>query len=810
MSLFGVLKLNPSPSLVDIEEAFDGNLCRCTGYRSILETSRSFVHQDKCTNQNKKEKVHGSCQTVDFNEFRPYDPQSDITFPSYLTNEAYISNQLQHSVYFKDDSNGSIWFRPNNLNELLKAKFNWPNAKIIGGNTEIGVEMALKSVKHNCFIYIGDMIELKDVQISTDKDDNSSLEIGVNITLNDLMKKLENLKKSDNYKQWHQSVINSFLSNMRWFASNQIRNFATLAGNISTASPISDLNPILLATNAVLTVSSLNNGERNINMREFFLSYRQINLRPDELILSVQIPLPKSNFHIVRAYKQAKRRVDDIAIANGCFSVQLEESKDTESSQLTTPRYRIVSLDIAIGGLDVKTIYLSKVAEESIGLIWSDGNSLDKIENLILESLTLPYSAPGASPIYRRTLVLSFFNRFWYQVVRDCKIKCFKSSEESTSESCIENGKKCFNLDEIEREISTSSQDFKTNRNGTATVGGTRPHVAGLLHSTGKATYTDDNPKQHNELCAALVLSKKANAKIISIDTEKALSTPGVHAYISHKDLYKNNFGIIIEDDEYFAVDHVHFVGQIIGVVVAETRSLAKSAASMVDVQYEVINNGIINASQALEADSFHPCDTIEMIKGKWPEQTDDSKDILIEGTVKVGGQDHFYLETPSCLAIPKTESNEIEVIMTTQYISGVQLAIAKALNIPENKILVRCKRIGGAFGGKETRSVIYSVPIAAAARKLKRPVRLVLDRSVDMLISGGRNPYDAKYKVLVSPDGYFKAFDIDCVASAGFTAEATPATMMHALHHIDGVYNFPHLNARGRTARTNVSSNTA
>ena len=297
------------------------------------------------------------------------------------------------------------------------------------------------------------------------------------------------------------------MTNLRWFASTQIRNFATLAGNIVTGSPISDLNPILVATDAWLSVRSKTKGTRNVSMRSFFLGYRKIDLQADELVLDVNVPLPASPLEVVRAYKQAKRKDDDIAIANACFRVKL--AKD----------FCIEELDVSFGGLAPTTIYLKSLNEKAKGWPWADEISLKLIEELILEAVDLPYSVPGGMPTYRRTLAVSFFRRFWHQVNRDFKL----TSKEST-----------FNVEEIEREATRSKQDVGDSIEESKT----RAHLSALRQTTGVAKFLDDIPKQMGELHAALVLSSKSHAFIKKVDPSKALALNGVSRYISHTGKY--------------------------------------------------------------------------------------------------------------------------------------------------------------------------------------------------------------------------------------------------------------------------------
>jgi xanthine dehydrogenase/oxidase len=386
MSLYGLLKINPEPGVEDIEEAFDGNLCRCTGYRPIIESARSFV---KKTDADEKTKIPSTDLLINFNACKDYDPKSmnDPIFPIQLTK---FSPQ---SVLFTNDDSSVIWFRPSNLDELLVAKDLWPTARLIGGNSEIGVEMNLRdSRKYNAFIYVGDLNQLGSVKLT-----EKFLEIGVNITLTDLIESLTHLKSSSETLKHQKSLLDAFLGQLRWFASRHIRNFATLGGNIATGSPISDLNPILVACDAHLTVCSRKRGQREVRVREeFLLAYRKVNLEPDEVILKVSIPLPTSRLDTLRAYKQAKRKSDDIALVNGCYRVKLSISGENENMEgEEKKKFKIESLDISLGGVSFRTVYLKRVNENSRGLVWGDAQALKQIEESILSEVEILYSAPG-------------------------------------------------------------------------------------------------------------------------------------------------------------------------------------------------------------------------------------------------------------------------------------------------------------------------------------------------------------------------------------------------------------------------------
>ncbi|CAF1127068.1 unnamed protein product, partial [Brachionus calyciflorus] len=183
---------------------------------------------------------------------------------------------------------------------------------------------------------------------------------------------------------------------------------------------------------------------------------------------------------------------------------------------------------------------------------------------------------------------------------------------------------------------------------------------------------------------------------------------------------------------------------------------------------------------------------------------------MIFEGTCHIGGQEHFYLETHGCLVVPKNEDNELEIFSSTQNPNEVQKEIAIALGISMNRVVCRAKRVGGGFGGKESRGGNLAAVTSAAALKLKRSVRCVLDRADDMISTGTRHPFLGKYKIRITKDGYFKAIKLDLINNGGSSLDLSGPVADRALNHCDNVYKFPKAVLNGRVAKTNLASNTA
>lgn len=335
-------------------------------------------------------------------------------------------------------------------------------------------------------------------------------------------------------------------------------------------------------------------------------------------------------------------------------------------------------------------------------------------------------------------------------------------------------------------------------------------HSSAVKQATGEAIYCDDIPRVDGELYLGIVTSSRAHAKIILVDPSTALALAGVEGFFSARDLTpeRNAKGFIIVDDEIFRRDSVTAVGQILGVVVADSQKLAQEAACLVRVEYEDILPVILTIEDAIKHKSFGlPTPTV-LVQGDTSTGFDES-DHVVEGDFKIGGQDHFYLETQSVLCIPQ-DGDEMKVFCSTQDLSGIQNVVASVLGIPHNRIQVTAKRLGGGFGGKETGAAYVSPVCALASCKLQRPVRCMLDRNEDMEITGGRHPVYFKYKVGFTKEGALKALEATAYCNAGYSMDLSPAVIGEIVHKMGNHLRIPHVHITGWMCQTNLPSNTA
>jgi xanthine dehydrogenase/oxidase len=788
--MYALLRNDPEPSEAEVEEAFDGNLCRCTGYRPLLDAAQSFSKPVSCCKDKDgpnetdgccvaKGNGGGCCKVGDkdtnpakqFNppQFKEYKPDTELIFPPAL--QRYEMKPLAFGNKRKR------WLRPVTLQQLLEIKKAFPSAKVIGGSTETQIEVKFKAMQYSPSVYVGDIAELRGYKF-----ENDHVELGGNVTLTDVE---EIMKEAiEHYGAIRSQPFAAILKQLRYFAGRQIRNVGTPAGNLATASPISDLNPVFMATNSVVVAKSLEN-VTEIPMSGFFKGYRTTALPSDAIIASIRVPAAREEGEYMVAFKQAKRKDDDIAIVNAALRIELDDDNIVEDCNLV------------YGGMAPMTVAAKKAEAFLKGKQFADLQTLEGVMNALEQDFDLRFGVPGGMATYRKTLALSFFYKFYHQVLSNLGVAGAKADKEAVGE--------------IERMISTGKKDHDATAEYTQKIlGKAEPHVAALKQTTGEAQYTDDIPVQQNELFGCMVLSTKPHARLISVDPAAALDLPGVVEWVDHNDLPNpkaNWWGAPNCDEVFFAVDEVFTAGQPIGIILANTAKQAEVAARAVKIEYEDLPS-IITIDEAIEKSSFF--DHAHYIKKGDVEEAFKNCDHVFSGVTRMAAQEHFYLETQACVAVPKPEDGEMEIFSSTQNPTETQAYVAQVTGVAANKVVCRVKRLGGGFGGKETRSVQLAGICAIAANKVRRPVRSMLNRDEDMLTSGQRHPFLAHWKVGVNKDGKLQALDADVFNNGGWSQDLSAAVIDRSLSHIDGVYMIPNVHVRGRIAKTNTVSNTA
>lgn len=332
-------------------------------------------------------------------------------------------------------------------------------------------------------------------------------------------------------------------------------------------------------------------------------------------------------------------------------------------------------------------------------------------------------------------------------------------------------------------------------------------HESAVGHVTGRAVYTDEQGLPAGLLSAYPVQAPHAHARILGIDVEEALRLPGVRAVLAARDVPgENDTGPIAHDEPLLPSDTVLFYGQAVAWVVAESEEVAQAAAARVAVRYEPLP-AILDIEQACARQSFH-APPAHVGRGDVDEALRQAPHRL-EGEVRVGGQDHFYLETHTSWAHVDSEGL-VQVASSTQHPTETQVIVARVLGVPANRVVCRCLRMGGGFGGKETQANHFAAVAALAACRTGRPVRIKLPRRLDMQLTGKRHPFLARYRVGFDDQGLLRGLEVDLYADGGWSTDLSPPVLMRAMVHVDNAYYLPHVTVRGWICKTHLASNTA
>lgn len=482
----------------------------------------------------------------------------------------------------------------------------------------------------------------------------------------------------------------------------------------------------------------------------FFTGYRKNILKPEELMLTFKLPKTNSNQHFV-AYKQAKRRDDDIAIVNMALNVTFKPNTDI-----------IENILLAYGGMAPTVSMTTTTTSNALGKKW-DAKLVETVNQDLIKEIQLSETAPGGAILYRKSLTLSLFFKAFLEISQVLE------SSLSDRDAIPQNERS--GADVFHTLTPKSMQFFQRVTEKNDDLGRPKVHLSGYKQATGEALYCDDIPKLKDELYLTLVLSTKAHAKLIDVNPTKALNYPGVHAFFSAKDLTneQNKVGPVFHDEEVFLTETVTSYGQVIGAIVADTQAIAQKAARMVEIKYEELAPIVVSIEDAIRHKSYHIGSPKLLVNGDVDKAFAEA-DVIVEGECRMGGQEHFYLETQATLAIPKED--ELEVIASTQHISEIQKLTAHVTGLQASRITVKTKRIGGGFGGKESRGMLVSLPCAIAAQRLRRPIRCMLDRDEDMLITGTRHPFYMKYRASATKDGKITGCDITIYNNGGYSTD--------------------------------------
>lgn len=802
MNMFTMLRNQPRPTQREVEDNFDGHICRCTGFRPILQAMKSFARDYEEHNT-----YYTNHPCVPADGVKKQDEESKTSFPVSLMERARNPRPLHF------EGRGYRWFRPLTLSEvqLLKEQYDDQagNFKLVVGNTSIGI---YKIDVNNPHVLV-DVSAIPEMLGFQEDKTGEGFHVGAANTLQELIEYLDKaIERLDEAKTRGLVALRRHVLDV---ANLQVRNVGSIAGNImmtraqaETDSPFpSDIYLLFTTLGASITIAShkFKGGSRTFEMLEL---PEPGALPKDAVCVGFHIPYTTADEH-VQTYKIAARNQNSHAIVNAGFRVAL------------TDKGKILRAVICYGGLAPMTLRMTGTEDYLKGRTWNEETLKGALDVLAREVAARIKPMPGVQFLpegYRESLTETLLYKFFLSIAD----QLFPNEVQRVNRS----GGEVY-----ERPLSGGQQHVEVYPDE-APVGEPILRTTAFQQATGEMKYTQDLPLPPHGLEAALVLSTRARASfgysmdVKSIGSHLAEKFPGARAYVSRSDVPAGNLVGLGGDDPVFADKEVIYFGQAIGMVVAGDAWTASEAARYVQnelIVYTNVEEPVLTIEEALaepggrgifkdqpENNHIHrivrPGSDAKWLKN--PEKPMKGT-MVVSGEQSNSGQAHFYMETQACLAIPGEQDSMI-VYSSTQQSAQVQSSIATALGIPSNSVQVYVRPLGGGFGGKQFRAGIVAPMAAVAAWVLNRPVRMALDRNTDMAVVGKRHPFKGEYSVAFDKKGMLHGLKFRLTSDGGCTYDCSFPVHDLAMQNVDNSYYVPTFETSGDVARTNNASNTA
>lgn len=815
----------------EAERAIAGNLCRCTGYRPIADACKSFAAdvdlEDLGLNSFWKK------GDTNVSKLPPYKEGSIGTFPEFLKAEIIASSRIDKCTLTPATAgSASSWFRPRSVEGYYKLidsdPFNGSGTKVVAGNTSSGVYR--EAEVYGRYIDLRDIPELNSVCM-----DAKGVRIGAAIPISWV---IDILREGDDCKD---VVFGKIADHMEKVASHSVRNTASLGGNLVMAQRDefpSDIATILLAAGSSVCIQ-VSSQKRNVMLDEFLemppCDYKTLLLNiyiprctPDSVLSSagtVNIAGDKTGSSLLfETYRGAQRPLGNaIAYLNSAFFAQVSSDKTSGSLILENLRlaFGAYGTQHAIRARDVEKLLVGKPINASV--------LLEAFK--VLKKTIVPIEGTRHSA-YRSSLAVAFLFSFLYPAIKG-NVKPTKAVHLNGNVASGTNGMpNCgpsANVDvslngtnsvksglysnahilESCKQIVEISKDYLP-------VGIPTKKVGAELQASGEAVYVDDIPSPEDCLYGAFVYSTKPLAHVKSIELDSSLEQLKTVAVITVKDIPKGggNFGAntIFGPEPLFGDPLTQCAGEPLGVVVAETRNFANIAAKRALVNYstETLDTPILSIEEAVRRHSYFetPPFLLPQKIGDFPKGMEEADQKIYSAEVKLNSQYYFYMETQTALAIPD-EDNCMVVYSSSQCPEAAQNNIAQCLGLPCHNIRVVTRRVGGGFGGKAVRSLPVATACALAAFKLRRPVRMYLDRKTDMIMTGGRHPMKICYSIGFKSDGRITGLHVDLFINAGMSMDVSPI-IPHNFVEALKKYNWGAFSYDAKICKTNIATRSA
>ncbi|XP_055625820.1 xanthine dehydrogenase/oxidase-like isoform X3 [Toxorhynchites rutilus septentrionalis] len=752
-------------SMEEIENSFGGNMCRCTGYRPILDAFKSLaVDADQ--------QLLDACQDIE--DLAKVCPKTGSACAGKCSAIQKTENKKSIRMVFENDS---VWHKVYSLGEIFTI-FEQIGEKpymLVAGNTAHGVYRRSDNIQ--VFIDINSVDELHSHSLGDD------LTIGGSVSLTDYMAILTDAANKNNKFSYAKELV----KHIDLIANVPVRNAGTIAGNLSIKNQHhefpSDNYLILEAVDAKLAIAE--SGGKTICISP--LEFVQTNMNK-RVIWNVILPSLDPSVYFFKSFKIMPRAQNAHAYVNGAFLMKFNEAKNS-----------VESARICFGGINPNFTHATATEKFLVGKNLFDNDTIQAAFATLAGELDPDWVLPDASIEYRKNLAISLFYKYILAIVPEGQ---YSLNPVYKSGGTI-----------LERPLSSGKQSFDSyERNWPLTKN--VPKIEALAQTAGEAKFNNDLAPQPGELYAAFVLATEAHSKIAKIDASNALKMPGVAAFFSAKDIPgTNNFmpaGLGNEDvEEILCSGDVLFYGQPAGVIVAETFNQAQKAAQAVNITYEKPENRPIypTLKSVMNVDVQNRfCDLSIDKKGvDYRFKPAEMATKNIKGRFEIAGQYHYTMETQTCVCVPIEDG--MDVYSSSQWMDLTQVAIAESLKVPQNSLNLYVRRLGGGYGSKISRAAQVACACALAAHFTHRPVRFVLPLETNMTAIGKRYGCISDYDVDVEKNGKIKKLSNSYVQDYGIALNESVKAQTDMF--FKNCYDTKLWKNDGKAIRTDAPSNT-
>ncbi|XP_050344198.1 uncharacterized protein LOC126769439 [Nymphalis io] len=758
MAMYSLLKTK-NPTMLEIEDSFGSNICRCTGYRPILQAFKKFASD-----------APNAFDLSDIEDLKICNKSGDVCSKRNcseldwcMISKSDIFNEILH-IELSDKKD---WYRVQTLSDVFTIwqEKGTESYMLVAGNTGKGVYPILEYPK--LLIDVTDIAEIKGFYV------DQNLVIGAGNTLTDVMKIFDTVSETDNF-----SYLRILNDHLKLVAHIAVRNLATIAGNLILKNQHpefkSDIFIILETVGAQITILT-SIGQSTILTLQNFLKEDM----KGKIIVNVLLP-PLSKSHKMVTFKIMPRAQNAHAIVNAGFLYKINEYQN-----------QVISCRMVYGGLSAKFNRSWKTERYLVGKSLFRNETLQGALKILENEIVVTENLPDPPVESRKIIALGLFYK---GLISLCPSTILHPRYRSGTVKLHE-----------KRPISEGQQVFDTNPS-LWPLNKAIPKLDALIQCAGESEYTDDIPTLPGEVYAAFVLTTVALGTIEKIDPSKALAEPGVIAFYSASDIPGvNSFTppvnlFNLSNEELLCNGEVKFYNQPLGIIVAKSQKNANKAATLVDVIYSNVRKPVYDIKFAKNDPS-----KVTLLESR--DATTRGNDIskIIKGDNTVYGQYHFALETLVCLTSPSEEG--LQLHSTTQWIDTLQQALSRMLKIGHSRIDIYVRRLGGAFGFKISRASQVAAACSLVAYKLNRPCRLINSLTTNMRAVGKRLPCSTNFEVGVNNKGAIQYMNYELYSDNGYVLNEPFLNM--TFESFSNCYRTESWNYKAYNGLTDTPSNT-